>query len=134
MTRTQGPGLRSTWPPIDPRRTPFGGAAALGMASRKNKFLTPLQQEAARIEEEKKRRQDAIKAAQEYALRGGLERKTAARSTATAAAVEPEEVVAPDFDVVRQALKDERHRESRKNDGENPRYIAVTDKRSESEQ
>ena len=100
------------------------------MASRKNKFLTPLQQEAARIEEEKKRRQDAIKAAQEYALRGGLERKTAARSTTTAAAAsEPEENVAPDFDVVRQALKDERHRESRKNDGENPRYLAVTDKR-----
>jgi hypothetical protein len=93
---------------------------------KKKQSLTPLQAEAQRIEDEKRRRQEAVKAAQEYSLRGPLEKKRqAAKKTAGLTEEEPQPTL-PDFDTVREALRDERHRESRKA-GENPRYVSALD-------
>ena len=94
----------------------------------KSKMLTPLQQEAARIEADKKRRQDALKAAQEFALRRGPAISIPKKAPSSTVMEETEEVTA-DFDSVRQALQNERRRESNKNQGTNPRYIAATDVR-----
>ena len=90
----------------------------------KKRGLTPLQAEALRIEEEKKRRQDAIKAAQQWALRGSLKQTSAPPAASSKVDEEPR---TPDFDQVRLALKDARHSDAKKNAGENPRYVAALD-------
>lgn len=97
------------------------------MASKK-KGLTPLQIEAQRIEDEKRRRQEALKAAQQYSLRGAIERKKAAAAKNGGDEPAPTAPAVPDFDAVRQAMHDERHRDSRKS-GSNPRYVASLDDR-----
>ena len=100
------------------------------MASRKSRLLTPLQQEAVRIEEERRRRKETLLAAQQYALRGQLEKKKAAAGVSMNVPsndAESEEAPAPnDFDAIRSAIKDERHKDSRKT-GQNPRYVSVLD-------
>ena len=95
------------------------------MGGKKN--LTPLQKEALRIEAAKNRRKEALAAAQQYALRGILEKKKKAETTAsTSAEGEPEKMppAPPDFDQVREALKDVRHKDSRKT-GQNPRFVSA---------
>ncbi len=85
------------------------------MSPKKASLLTPLQLEAQRIEEEKVRRQEALKAAQQFALRQALERKQKnANAESSAAPTEEEESKPVDFDVVREALKNERHREAQR--------------------
>ena len=93
---------------------------------KKSVHLTPLQQEAKRIADEKQRRQDALKAAQQWALRGALQKKPASSSSDSGTAPLPDDVpLPPDFDVMRAALRDERHRDAR--GGINPRHVSATD-------
>ena len=103
------------------------------MAGNKSR-LTPLQQEAQRLADEQRRRQDAVKAAQQFALRAQLDARKK-KATAESATEEKKDSPPPvDFDAVRAALHDERHRESKKNHGANPRHIAAMDDNSRHDQ
>jgi len=97
--------------------------------SKKQPFATPLQLEAAAKAEETRRRQDALKAAQQHALRTALERRTvaASNSSSSSAPALASEPPPPDFDVVRAALQNARHKDSKKNSGQNPRHVSVID-------
>lgn len=100
-------------------------------SSRKKKMLSPLECEAMRVAEEKRRRQEALRAAQQYALRNVLARRmplsvmeeSASSETVNGDASEPE---APTFDDVRSALKSARQKDS-KVSGQNPRFVSALD-------
>ena len=95
------------------------------------KNLTPLQKEAIRIEEESKRRKEALAAAQQYALRGILEKKKKSAATSSASTDdEPKAPAPPDFDVMREALSSQRHKDSRKS-GQNPRFVSALEQEHE---
>jgi hypothetical protein len=97
------------------------------MTSKKS-ALTPLQMEALRVAEEQRRRKEAIRAAQQFALRRpGLGKKEVPASAVVVNNAEGEAASSPPgFDDVRLALKSERHEVS-KASGQNPRYVAAFD-------
>ena len=111
----------------------------MSSSKKKKSLLTPLQLEAEAKMQEIRRRQEALRAAQAYAIRGALEKKRVHASTeynddssssngsfATAVST-----IQPDFDQVRAALRCARHSDAKKNRGENPRIVSVLDDKRE---
>ena len=96
----------------------------MGKASR-----TPLQAEADRLVEERRRRQEAVRAAQQYALRALPGRTASAHAPAMSGAPAEEASEKPplDFDAVRQAMHDERQRDARSGDGAKSRHVPPVD-------
>ena len=98
--------------------------------SKKKPSLTPLQQEALRIEEERRRRKEALQSAQQYALREALSKKVQQKTLAQSSEQSSSSQAMADFDTIREALRNERHHDAVKNNGINPRYVASVDDQS----
>ena len=76
---------------------------------------TPLEREADKLRLINERRKEAIKAAQQYALRGKLDNvrsgSSALSTSASAPTASTPPPAPPDFDTVRQALRDKKHKQ-----------------------